>query len=200
MRSVTPMKAAKTGYITISAIICLLGLTLIIHPGFSARAVGTICGICLIIFGGIKIIGYFSKDLFRLAFQFDLATGILLIILGVVIAARPDDLMTLLCVILGISTLTESLFKIQTAIDSKRFGIKRWWLIMAAAIVSGIFGAILVTRPAESAAILVSLLGISLLCEGILNLITVLTAVKIIKNQQPDVIEITASEITDRKD
>lgn len=33
------------------------------------------------------------------------------------------------------------------------------------------------------------LLGISLFCEGILNLVTILTAVKIIRKQHPDQIE-----------
>ncbi|MFQ9732082.1 MAG: hypothetical protein ACLT8X_11075 [Mediterraneibacter faecis] len=35
-------------------------------------------------YGIIKMIGYFSKDLYCLAFQYDLACGIFLIILGVV--------------------------------------------------------------------------------------------------------------------
>lgn len=71
---------------------------------------------------------------------------------------------------------------------------------MAAAILSGVTGVLLVFRPDESMTFLLILLGLSLLCSGILNLITVLTAVKIVENQQPDVIEITAKEITDRKD
>ena len=98
------------------------------------------------------------------------------------------------------TVLIEGLFKIQVAMDSKRFGINRWWLIMAVAILSGIHGILLVFRPAESMTFLLILLGMSLLCNGILNLITVLTAVKIVNNQQPDLIEITAAEITDRKD
>lgn len=194
------MKAAKTGYITVSLIYCILGLILIIHPSFSARLVGTVCGACLIVFGAVKILGYCSKDLFRLAFQFDLATGIMLIALGLIIVIKPDNVMNLLCVVLGISVLMEGLFKIQVAMDSKRFGISRWWLIMAAAILSGVLGALLVFRPDESMTFLLILLGLSLLCNGILNLITVITAVKIVENQQPDVIEITAKEITDRKD
>lgn len=200
MRSSAPMKAAKTGYITVSLIYCILGLILIIHPSFSARLVGTVCGACLIVFGAVKILGYCSKDLFRLAFQFDLATGIMLIALGLIIMIKPDNVMNLLCVVLGISVLMEGLFKIQVAMDSKRFGISRWWLIMAAAILSGVLGALLVFRPDESMTFLLILLGLSLLCNGILNLITVITAVKIVENQQPDVIEITAKEITDRKD
>lgn len=200
MRSSAPMRAAKTGYITVSLIYCILGLILVIHPDFSARLVGIVCGVCLIIFGAVKILGYCSKDLFRLAFQFDLAAGIMLIALGIIVMIKPDDIMNLLCVVLGISVLMEGLFKIQVAMDSKRFGIRRWWLIMAAAILSGVTGVLLVFRPDESMTFLLILLGLSLLCSGILNLITVLTAVKIVENQQPDVIEITAKEITDRKD
>lgn len=200
MRSSAPMRAAKTGYIAVSLIYCILGLILVIHPDFSARLVGIVCGVCLIIFGAVKILGYCSKDLFRLAFQFDLAAGIMLIALGIIVMIKPDDIMNLLCVVLGISVLMEGLFKIQVAMDSKRFGIRRWWLIMAAAILSGVTGVLLVFRPDESMTFLLILLGLSLLCSGILNLITVLTAVKIVENQQPDVIEITAKEITDRKD
>ena len=62
------MKAAKTGYIAISAIYCILGLILIIHPDFSAQVVAMLCGAALIVFGIVKIAGYFSKDLFRLAY------------------------------------------------------------------------------------------------------------------------------------
>lgn len=183
------MKAAKTGYIAISAIYCILGLILIIHPDFSAQVVAMLCGVALIVFGIVKIAGYFSKDLFRLAYQFDLATGILLILLGVIVMIKPDNFLNLLCVVLGITVLIEGLFKVQVAMDSKSFGIKRWWLIMALAVLSGIHGVLLIFRPDEGMSFLLVLLGLSLLCSGVLNLITVLTAVKIVNNQQPDLKE-----------
>ena len=41
------------------------------------------------------------------------------------------------------------------------------------------------------------MLGITLISEGVLNLGTVLTAVRIIKNQQPDIIDV---EYEERKD
>ena len=189
MRSVTPMKAAKTGYIAISAIYCILGLILIIHPDFSAQVVAMLCGVALIVFGIVKIAGYFSKDLFRLAYQFDLATGILLILLGVIVMIKPDNFLNLLCVVLGITVLIEGLFKVQVAMDSKSFGIKRWWLIMALAVLSGIHSVLLIFRPDEGMSFLLVLLGLSLLCSGVLNLITVLTDVKIVNNQQPDLKE-----------
>lgn len=41
------------------------------------------------------------------------------------------------------------------------------------------------------------MLGITLISEGVLNIGTVLTAVRIIKNQQPDIIDV---EYEERKD
>ena len=196
-RSVAPMRAAKIGYIIISVALCVLGIVLIAVPGFSAKALGIICGILLILFGAVRIAGYFSRDLYRLAFQYDLPLGFLLIALGVIMLTNPTALMTFICVTLGIYILSDSLFKIQIAIDSKRFGLTKWWLILAFAVLTGIRGLALMFRPGEGTDFLMIMLGITLLFEGILNISTVITAVKIVKNQKPDVIEIDYEE---RKD
>lgn len=190
MRSVAPMKTAKIGYIVISVLLCALGILLIAVPEFSISAVGVICGAILIVFGIVRLVGYFSKDLYRLAFQYDLAFGIMMIALGVIMLWRPNSLMNFICITLGLSFFADGLFKIQIAIDSKRFGIREWWLILALAIITVIFGILLIAHPSESGRILTVLIGISMLCEGVLNIGTMITAVKIIKHQQPDVIEI----------
>ena len=54
------------------------------------------------------------------------------------------------------------------------------------AVVAGIMGLLLVIRPTESVRALMILSGITLLAEGFLNLSTVLTVVKIIRHQLPD--------------
>ena len=189
MRSIAPIRTAKIGYIIISLIFCILGTLLIVRPRFSISILGMICGIVLIVFGIIKIIGYFSKDLFRLAFQYDLFSGILLIVLGILMLVKPGSLMNLLCVTLGLFILADALAKMKISIESKRFGIKTWWLIITLAGISALCGLLLVFRPSESVKVLTTILGITLLFEGILNLCTVLISVKIIKHQQPDIID-----------
>ena len=191
-RSTTPMHAAKIGYIIVSAALCVLGILLIAVPDFSASLFGAICGVLLIVFGIVRLTGYFSRDLYRLAFQYDLPLGILLVIMGIVMLVHPGSLVTFICVALGIFILSDGLFKIQIAWDSRRFGITKWWLILAFAIVTGICGLLLLLRPGEGGRVLMIILGITLLSEGILNFSTVLSAVKIIKHQKPDVIEIDA--------
>lgn len=194
-KSIRPMQAAKTGYIILSAALCILGTVLIIFPRFSALGLGILTGILMIAFGIVKLIGYFSKDLYRLAFQYDLALGILSAALGIVMLLETNKAMSFICVVLGILILADGLFKIQIAVDSKRFGIRLWWLILALAILTGMVGTLLVFRPSESVPVLMVLLGISLLSEGILNVSTVLTAVKIIRHQMPDIIEADYDEV-----
>lgn len=189
MRSVAPIRTAKTGYIVISVVLCVLGALLIILPDFSIAALGIICGVILIVFGIVKIIGFFSKDLFRLAFQYDLISGILMIVLGVLMLAKPGSLINFLCITLGLFILADALVKMKISVESKKFGIKTWWLIIIFAAISALCGLLLMFRPSESAHILTVMLGVTLVFEGILNLCTVLTSVKIIRHQMPDEID-----------
>lgn len=191
------IKAAKISYIILSVALCVLGVLLIAFPDISASVFGTVCGILMILFGIVKLAGYFSRDLYRLAFQYDLIFGILLMALGTVMLVHPESLVTFICIAMGLYILSDGLFKIRIALDSKTFGIRDWWLILAIAAVACVCGFMLMFRPGAGGKLLMILLGITLLCEGILNFITVVTAVKIIKHQKPDVIEVGFEE-TDR--
>ena len=96
---------------------------------------------------------------------------------------------------LGIAILTDGLFKVQIAVDSKRFGIPTWWLTLTLAMVTGVVGLVLVFRPWDSVRLLTALLGAALLAEGILNLCVAVSTVKIVGHQRPDVIEATSFEV-----
>lgn len=67
---------------------------------------------------------------------------------------------------------------------------------MAIAIVASVFGIVLVFRPTESTKMMTMLIGVSLLFDGIMNLVTVLSSVKIIDYQiRDDVIDIEFHEL-----
>ena len=183
------IKAAKIGYIMISILLCALGIVLIAVPDFSVTLLCKLSGGIMMLFGLVKIIGYCSKDLYRLAFQFDLAFGILLMALGIILIIRTDAMVNFICIVMGICVLADALLKIQISIDSKDFGIQKWWLILTMATLTGVAGFLLVFRPSESIQIIMILFGIALITEGVLNLITILTAVKIIRHQLPEVID-----------
>lgn len=186
MQSIQSVTTAKTGYIAMSTALCVLGMAMMLFPMRMAPLIAAMLGVCMILFGLIKLVGYFSKDLFRLTFQYDLAYGILLIAMGIILLAKIGNPLVSISIIHGVYVLSDSLLKVQIAVDAKHFGIRLWWLILGAAILAGTLGFMLVLRPFEGARPLVILSGATLLAEGILNLITVLTTVRIIRHQLPD--------------
>ena len=191
------MWVAKTGYIVMSLVFCAAGIACIAHPGLSAAVIGRVLGAAMILFGAVKLVGYCSRDLYRLAFQYDLGFGLLLIALGALVLLRPAGVLDFLFTALGIAVLTDGLYKVQIAVDAKRFGIPTWWLTLALAVAAGLIGLALVFRPWDSARLLTILLGAALLAEGILNLCVAVCTVKIVNHQQPDVIEVTSYEVED---
>lgn len=188
------IKTVRAGYVAVSLVLCLLGILMIIRPETSTQFLCRAAGILLVVFGFVKIVGYLSKDLYRLAFQYDLACGILMITLGIIMICRPERIVVLFYSIAGILLLTDGLLKIQLSIDAKAFGIRQWWLILAFAILTGIFGVLLILRPISGASAVVTLLGISALCEGLLNLWVSLWTVRAFREENETVIDVDYTE------
>lgn len=172
------IKSVKTSYIILSVLFCLCGILILINPEVSTITLCYALGIIMILFGIVKIFGYFSKSYYRYIFQYDLAFGILLLTLGILILFHPFGILTIFYTIFGILFLTDGLFKVQIAIDAKNLNIQQWWLILVFSILTGILGLLMLLRPLKSATFITTLLGISLLAEGILNLCTVLFAAR----------------------
>lgn len=200
MRSIAPMTIAKIGYIVMSIVFCAIGAVLIFLPEPSVLAFGRLIGISMIVFGVIKLIGYFSKDLYRLAFQFDLQFGIIIIVLGIAVVVKPEALINFMFTAFGIAIIADALFRLRIAVEAKRFGIRAWWLIVVSAALAAVLGIAVAFRPFESAKLLLSLLGAALIAQGILNLIVAIITVKIVKNQYPDVIDVLDEPLDDKNE
>ena len=65
MRCVTPMWIAKVGYIVMSLVFCGVGAAFILRPEPSMAVIGRALGIALVVFGGVKLVGYFSGEIGR---------------------------------------------------------------------------------------------------------------------------------------
>lgn len=177
------LKLAKNGYIIMSVLFMILGICLIIWPDCSMAVFCTAVGIMFIVYGAIKIIGYFSRDFYCLAFQFDLGFGILMIAVGILILVRREAILRLIFVIFGLVILTDALLRIQMSVEAKKFGLKLWWAVLLIAVATGIFGMLLLVDPAGGAKLTVIFTGVAFLLEGILKLCVVVYTVKIRENE-----------------
>ena len=186
VKPITYVKLAKYGYIITSVALILIGVRLLFNPNLSMNLVYYILGGVLMVYGLIRIVGYFSRDLYQLAFQYDLAFGILMIALGIVIVFQAWGIEEQVHTIYGTLILTDSLYKIQVAIDSKRFGIEKWYLILVLAIITGVLGMVLIAwSPLEFRKAMV-LIGLASLFEGIMCLDVSMSVIKVTQNQRFD--------------
>ena len=109
--------------------------------------------------------------------------------------------MASLPIAIGLFVLVDGLFSVQSAIDAKRFGIRRWWLILIFSILTVAIGLVMIFNPMRSAEILAVITGIALIASGIEAMIVALQTVKIkkaVKAGSP--IEVNYIEINERKD
>ncbi|MDD2956009.1 MAG: DUF308 domain-containing protein [Oscillospiraceae bacterium] len=159
----------------------LAGLGLLLYPQASAETVCCVFGVLFLVMGVIRIFGYFSKDLYRLAFQFDLAAGSFLILAGAIFLIFPSRIYLILPVIAGIFILIDSLLRIQTALDARSFGVRRWWCILIFGACAAALGVLLILHPFEGADMMVRLLGVTLMINALQNIYIIISTVRVIR-------------------
>ena len=140
-------------------------------------------GATLVILGLVKGIGYFSKDKYHLAFQFDFALGLLSVLSGLLFIFRAEALLSLLPIMMGLIILIDSLFKLQTAFDAKRFGLHTWGGLLVSSILLAVFGLILLLEPFKSLTAAISLLGFTLVLDGLQHILLAVYTIKISKTK-----------------
>ena len=174
------VKQAKAIYFVTSAIMLALGVVLwILQP--SMLLLRILMGCAFVLVGASKIFGFFSNDLYKLAFQFDLALGILSVLVGIVLLVRSNLELSAAASIVGIYVMAESLFKIQTALDARKFGMKKWFLILITALLVGIVGVLVLINPFEwlGESSLIVLMNIALITDGAENIWTTAYTVRV---------------------
>ena len=183
------LKTVKQLYTIITICFITIGFVLLIWPQIGLNLICKIVGVFLITHGVLRLAGYFSRDLFQLAFQFDLGLGILSFILGLLMIFKSTAFINIISSCIGIFMVVDAALRIQTAIEAKKFGIAKWWGILAIAIVVAIIGALLLFIPFKTVSVITRLMGLCLGFDGILNLIVIRTTVQTIRSEK-DIIDI----------
>jgi len=127
------VRSAKIIHIIVSALLLLSGVFISIW-GEYFDIVKWVAGAVFILMGGASMLGYFCNDLYRLAFNHDLAIGAFSIIFGGMCWLLPSEVM-LLTYAVCIYVILDGFTKLQIAIEAKDFGMERWRVMLLTAIV-----------------------------------------------------------------
>lgn len=154
-----------------SILLIILSFFLIYKPIQSVNIIMILLGCIVVINGLIHAISYFSCPTELRAFNFELVQGILGIVVGFIFVLRPEWLLAILPIAIGIWIIVESIIRFQLALNMRTIENKKWILMVIFSIVTAVFGLFIIIYPIISAAVLTSLCGYVLLISEVINII-----------------------------
>lgn len=173
------VRVARDGYILVSIVFYIAGIMYMIRSSLQPLSVCISSGIILIVYGIVKIIGYFSDDLYCLAFQYDFACGLFFITIGVIVLGCNLRIWAHLSPSLGLLILLDALLKLQISKDAQKFGLRTWNIILILAVIAGVLGILIIVKPFQGLRASCLIGGCGLFAEGIMNHMMVIQTVKI---------------------
>lgn len=164
------LKKFKTNVVFSSLLCVLLGVVLVLWPGLSIQIVCMAVGAVLIVSGAIRIIGYFTVKDGSIYSQMNLIFGIIFAVVGVWIVMKPDKVLAIIPIIVGIVISLHGLHNLQQAIELCKDKYDKWWIALLLGVLTVGFGVLLICRPFAAIETMVMLIGVFLIYDGLSNI------------------------------
>lgn len=162
----------------ISLLICigeiLIGVLLLLNPRGFTHTVFVALGVLLAALGITRLAGYWRAEAAVAARSGGLVTGLVFLLAGGFCIFRWQWFVVtfpILTVVYGVVTLLNGLNKLQFAVDLWRLGQRYWYLALAGAGLTLLFGAVILANPFATTALLWKFVAIAFLAEAVLDLV-----------------------------
>lgn len=184
--------------IVVSSLLCaVLGMILVIWPGMSMQIVCVSIGVVIILTGVLKIVEYcFVKD-GSLYAQTNLIFGIVLTVVGIWIVLKPDKVLAIIPIIVGIIIALHGIHKLQQAVMLCKSRYDKWWVAFILGLLTVGFGVLLICRPFAALDTVVMLIGSFLIYDGLSNIWIISRVYKTAKRlkQEAEAVDVEADEL-----
>lgn len=159
----------KTGVQSLisSIIFAILGIILIIAPETTVKVISYMLGIMFMLVGIYKIISYFSNKGNYDFYNYDMAFGIIAIILGIITIAYSREIGTIFRILIGLWIIYSSIIRFSLSMKLKTLGTNIWSYSLFIAIIMFICG----IYTLMTSNIIVMTIGVVILIYAILDII-----------------------------
>ena len=148
-----------------------LGIWCLAAPWATIIALSFVFAIGFIASGLFEIIYAVSNRESISGWGWNLASGIIDLLFGIIILALPPDVIALiLAYFVGFWIMFRSIWGIGSAADLQRLNIKGWGWLMALAILGVIMAFIFILSPVFAAGFIIALVSISFIAYGIFRI------------------------------
>ncbi len=166
-------KRLKVGMLLSGLVSMALGLVMILLPGVVETTLRFVFGGGLTLFGVLEIVFVFARPNGLLSVG-RIIPGVLSLAVGLVFLFRFDTFVSLLWILLGVSILTDGIYKLQYAFELKAAQIKNWWINLLISVGSLVMAAVLMIQPFDLQNAMAIFAGVLLAVNGLFDVICVI--------------------------
>ena len=172
----------KIGWTSIltSVVFAILGMIIYFNPNTTFAIITYIIGAISIIMGIPRIITYFKAKSDYEAYNYDLISGIIAILLGIVIMICSNFIQAFLRIAIGIWILYSGAIRTGAAIRLQKLDVKAsaWITVLIIAIMMIAFGLYIVAVPGS----VISVIGILMIVYSVMDIIEEFMFMKTVKD------------------
>ncbi len=162
----------RNSYIIIAVAYVVFGLSLLIRPQLSTTVICYAVGALCLIYAAVTLIKYFTDGSKRYYVEPNFVLPVILGIFGLVIIVRPAVVISILPVTVGLVLIVSGIVKLQDSFSLKRYGFERWYISLVFAVVSLLFGVIILLNPFGTGLVFARIVGALFAVDGILSIIS----------------------------
>lgn len=154
----------------------LVGILLLINPIGFTSAIIIISGVILTILGILNIIKYIKAEPLEAMYEQSLAKGLIFGLLGLFCIFHSEWFVItfpVITMLYGLVALVTGLKKVQWTFDLLRIKRGNWFLVGLSAVLSILFGVVIIYNPFGSTAILWQFTGIAFIVESIFDIVAI---------------------------
>ena len=167
-------KKLKWNLIMMSVLYLALGIFLLMVPGTALNVVCYALGGVVLLGAVIQLVRYFLVERGIFQSQLTLISGLVCLALGGFLILRSDIVVRILPIVFGLFVIFDSLGRVQSALELRRCGYGSWKGFLLLALLSVVLGVVMIVDPFGAMETLVMAIGVILIIEGALNLLSAL--------------------------
>lgn len=168
------VKKLKWNLLLMSVLYLGLGVFLLMRPGTALNIVCYALGAVVLACAATQLIRYFISEHGVLQSQLTLISGLICLALGAFLFLRSDIVVSILPIVFGLFVVFDSIGRVQNALELRRCGYASWKGFLTLPVLSVVLGVIMILNPFGTMETLVMAIGIILVVEGAINLLSAL--------------------------
>ena len=167
-------KKLKWNLILMSVLYLGLGIFLLMRPSTALNVVCYALGGVVLVCAAVQLVRYFAVERGIFQSQLTLISGLICLGLGAFLILRSDIVVRILPIVFGLFVIFDSLGRIQNALELRRCEYSSWKGFLLLALLSVVLGIVMIVDPFGAMETLVMAIGVILIVEGALNLLSAL--------------------------